>query len=207
MTRPRCPRDIVKLTIDGGADNDILTGSQGADVLRGGDGSDVITGGRGDGLGRVWATATTHSSGTPGDGSDIVEGEAGFDTMAFNGADIDESFDISANGARLRLFRDAGVVTMDAAGVEQVNLATLGGADTVTVNDLTGIGVDRSPSISRRLAGGGDGHSGHRYRQRPARNDTCTCKQRRVGRRQRMGGKDDSQRLSTPVSTPSSSTA
>ena len=34
----------------------------------------------------------------PGDGSDIVEGQAGTDTMQFNGANIAEKIDISANG-------------------------------------------------------------------------------------------------------------
>ncbi len=41
----------------------------------------------------------------PGDGSDKVEGEAGSDTMVFNGAAAAENFDFSANGNRLRFFR------------------------------------------------------------------------------------------------------
>ena len=42
----------------------------------------------------------------PGDGSDVVEGQAGSDTMVFNGANVSEHIDLSANGPRLRLFRD-----------------------------------------------------------------------------------------------------
>src|SRR5204863_192379 len=76
-----------------------------------------------------------------GDGSDTVEGQAGTDTLVFNGSNASETIDISANGSRLRLFRDVGNVTMDVNAVEQVNLTTLGGADTITVNDLTGTGV------------------------------------------------------------------
>ena len=43
--------------------------------------------------------------------------------------------------AALRLTRDVGNVTMDLNGVEHIQLNALGGADTVTVNDLTGTGV------------------------------------------------------------------
>src|SRR5262249_12912912 len=42
------PADVVKLTIDGGAGNDTITGSQGADTFFCGDGHDLVVGGRGD---------------------------------------------------------------------------------------------------------------------------------------------------------------
>ena len=42
---------------------------------------------------------TTRFMWNPGDGSDIVEGGAGTDTLVFNGANIDETIDISANGS------------------------------------------------------------------------------------------------------------
>ena len=38
---------VIGLTIDGGAGNDVITGSQGDDTLDGGDGNDKVTGGRG----------------------------------------------------------------------------------------------------------------------------------------------------------------
>ncbi len=56
--------------------------------------------------------------------------------MIFNGANIAEKIDLSANGHRLRLFRDVGSITMDTDGVETVDVNALGGADTLTVNDL-----------------------------------------------------------------------
>ena len=59
----------------------------------------------------------------------------------FNGANVNENIDISANGSRARLFRDVGNVTMDLNGVENIKLNALGGADTITVNDLTGTDV------------------------------------------------------------------
>ena len=34
----------------------------------------------------------------PGDGSDTIEGQAGSDALTFNGANVAEQFDVSANG-------------------------------------------------------------------------------------------------------------
>ena len=118
----------VSLTLNGGDGDDRIVGSAGNDVVNGGKGSDVAFLGAGDDV-FVW---------NPGDGSDIVDGQAGLDTLQFNGATADENIDISANGSRVRLTRDIGVVTMDLKSIETINVAALGGADTVTVNDLTG---------------------------------------------------------------------
>ena len=53
--------------------------------------------------------------------------------MLFNGANVAEKFDLSANGDRLRFTRDIANITMDTHGVERVDVQALGGADTVTV--------------------------------------------------------------------------
>ena len=80
----------------------------------------------------------------PGDGSDIVEGQAGNDTLLFNGANINENIDISANGGRARLLtRDVANITMDLNNVETDRIHALGGADNITVNDLAGTDVDQ----------------------------------------------------------------
>src|SRR5262249_7302145 len=91
----------------------------------------------------------------PGDGSDLVEGQDGADTMVFNGSPGAEHFALSPNGNRLRLFRDAGNITMDTAGVETVDLDEGGGADAVRVDDLTGTGV---ANVNLDL-GAGDGRT------------------------------------------------
>jgi Ca2+-binding RTX toxin-like protein len=134
------PAGIVGLTVDGGAGNDSITGSAGNDLLLGGDGNDFIVGGRGDDIALMGAGNDTFVW-NPGDGSDTVEGQGGTDTLQFNGANIAERIDLSANGSRLRFSRDVANITMDVNGVERVNFAALGGADTITVNDLTGTGV------------------------------------------------------------------
>ena len=95
--------------------------------------------------------ATTHSSGIPATGAThTIEGQAGADTMRFNGANGVEHLTLSANGRRLKFFRDAGNITMDTAGVERVDFNALGGADVITVNDLTGTDVS---SVNVDLAG------------------------------------------------------
>jgi Ca2+-binding RTX toxin-like protein len=132
----------IALTIDGGDGNDNINGSQFADTLIGGAGNDFIDGGRGNDTALMGAGDDTFVW-NPGDGSDIVEGQAGIDTLQFNGANINENMDLSANGSRVRLARDVGNVVMDVNGTERINIAALGGADTVNVNDLTGTDVTR----------------------------------------------------------------
>jgi Ca2+-binding RTX toxin-like protein len=134
------PSDVVKLTIDGGTGNDQIAGSAGADMLLGGDGNDLINGGRGDDVAFMGAGDDAFVW-NPGDGSDVIEGQAGQDTMLFNGANINEKIDLSANGSRLRFTRDVANIVMDNAGVEQVNFTARGGADQITVNDLSGTDV------------------------------------------------------------------
>jgi Ca2+-binding RTX toxin-like protein len=128
---------MINLTIDGGDGNDTIVGSHGADMLIGGAGNDVVTGGQGNDVAFL-GDGNDQFIWNPGDGSDIVEGQAGNDTLVFNGANVNENMDISANGSRVRLFRDVGNVTMDLNGVENIQLNAMGGADTITVNDLTG---------------------------------------------------------------------
>lgn len=86
----------------------------------------------------------------PGDGSDTVEGQGGQDTLAFNGSNAGEKIELSANGPRLRLTRDIAAVTLDADGIETVDLRTLGSPDSVTVDDLTGTDVK---TLNLNLAG------------------------------------------------------
>jgi Ca2+-binding RTX toxin-like protein len=150
------PATVVKLTVDGGTGNDILTGSQGDDVLMGNDGSDLITGGRGNDSAFMGNDNDTFVW-NPGDGSDVIEGQDGFDSMVFNGANINEKFDLSANGTRLRFTRDVAGIMMDTNAVEQVSLNALGGADLITVGDLTGTGVTNLNVNLAASVGGGDG--------------------------------------------------
>ena len=82
--------------MNGGLGVDTLLGSKGDDLVNGGDGNDTALLGAGDDT-FVW---------NPGDDSDVVEGQAGFDRMLFNGANIAEQIAVSANGGRVRFTRD-----------------------------------------------------------------------------------------------------
>ncbi|HEY1518504.1 MAG TPA: calcium-binding protein [Solirubrobacteraceae bacterium] len=128
---------LTHLTVDGGAGDDTIQGGDGDDTLNGGSGSDSVNGGRGSDVALLGGGQDTFTW-NPGDGSDIVEGQGGKDTLDFNGSNAPEKIDLSANGSRVRLFRDVANITMDVNGIEGLNLNTFGSADTVTVNDLTG---------------------------------------------------------------------
>src|SRR5215211_5096545 len=112
---------LTQLTLDGGAGNDAINGGDGNDTLRGGSENDAIDGNRGDDTGFLGAGDDSFTW-DPGDGSDKVEGELGTDTMVFNGAGGAENFDFSANGNRLKFFRNVANITMDVDDTERVDL-------------------------------------------------------------------------------------
>jgi Ca2+-binding RTX toxin-like protein len=137
----------IQLVLSGGLGIDTLLGSEGADTFQGGDGDDFAFMGPGDDT-FVW---------NPGDDDDTIEGEDDFDTLLFNGANIAEVIEVSANGARARFTRNIAIVTTDLAGVEAIDFLARGGADLIAVRDLTGTDV---VEVNRGLApatGTGDG--------------------------------------------------
>ena len=147
---------LIAVTVDGGAGNDTILGSNGNDLLLGGDGNDFIDGQQGADIAFLGAGDDVFQW-DPGDGSDVVEGQDGSDTMLFNGANIGESFAISANGGRALFTRDIANITMDLNDVEQINLRALGGQDRLVVNDLTGTDVT---DVFVDLSGTADASSG-----------------------------------------------
>jgi Ca2+-binding RTX toxin-like protein len=138
--------DGIQLTMNGGLGADVFLGSEGDDLINGGDGNDVALMGDGDDT-FVW---------NPGDDNDILEGQAGFDTMLFNGANVAENIDISANGGRVLFFRNVASVTMDMNDVECIDFNALGGADTIVVNDLSGTDTTEINLNLAAVGGGGD---------------------------------------------------
>jgi Ca2+-binding RTX toxin-like protein len=146
---------LIKITVDGGEDNDTLLGSNGADILLGGDGNDFVDGNQGNDTGLLGAGDDTFQW-DPGDGSDTVEGQAGADTMAFNGANIAERMDVSANGSRVRFTRDIAGIVMDLNRVESIVAKALGGTDTLTVNDVSGTDLTKVVGDLNATGGGDD---------------------------------------------------
>ena len=128
---------LVSLVLDGGDGNDQILGGSGADLLVGGPGNDVLDGNRGADT-ALLGDGDDAFQWDPGDGSDVVDGEAGSDALLFFGANAGESFDLRANGTRVRLTRDIGTVTMDLGGLERVDVRALGGSDRIAIGPLTG---------------------------------------------------------------------
>ena len=100
----------------------------------------------------------------PGDGSDTVFGGTGSDTLLFNGANVNEKINIAANGGGFTFTRDVANITMSVSQVETIEFNALGGADTITIGDLTGTGRQggqRGPCVAA-----GQWHGRRRSRQR-----------------------------------------
>jgi Ca2+-binding RTX toxin-like protein len=144
---------LISITVDGGAGNDTILGSNGVDTLLGGDGNDFVDGQQANDVAFLGAGDDVFQW-DPGDGNDTVEGQDGSDTMLFNGANIAEKIDVSANGNRVRFTRDIANIAMDLNDVERIDFNALGGADTVTLNDLSGTDLTQ---INTDLAAGGVG--------------------------------------------------
>ena len=132
--------DTEITTISGDRGDDTMLGGGGNELFFGGPGDDVADGNRGADVGVMGAGDDTFIW-DPGDGSDVVEGQRGYDTMDFNGADGAETFAMTPNGPRLRFLRQPGNIVMDTDGVERVDVDALGGTDAVTVDDLSGTDV------------------------------------------------------------------
>ena len=115
---------LISLTVDGGDGNDTITGGDGNDTLFGGNGNDVIIGGRGNDFAAA-RQRRRHLRLESGRRQRHGRGRDGTDTLQFNGANVAENIDISANGSRARLTRDVGNVAMDLNGVEHINFAAL----------------------------------------------------------------------------------
>ena len=122
--------------IDGGAGDDYIDGGDGNDMILGGGGSDYIIAGLGDDSlygesGSDWFIWNV------GDGSDLIEGGEGNDVLFANGDANDDIFLLSANGTLLQIDHDPGGDVFDVRGIEEVDIFGEGGADAITVNDLT----------------------------------------------------------------------
>ena len=112
--------DALRLTVDAGAGADSVVGGRGPDLARLGDGDDRFTR-------------------QPNDGSDVVDGEGGTDTVRVNATTGADGFDVTHVGGRVRLVRDPGGVVMDVGGVELLDIALGAGDDQL---DALGLPAD-----------------------------------------------------------------
>ncbi|HEY6672421.1 MAG TPA: hypothetical protein VIZ91_07965 [Solirubrobacterales bacterium] len=154
----------IPTTIAGGGGNDSLEGGQTQvaaenETYKGGAGNDTVDGGKGNDTAYLGAGNDTFRWDN-GEGSDVIEGQDGSDTMLFNGNAVNtDTVTMSANGGRLAFVRVQGNVTMDTNDVEIVDFNALGGADVITVNDLTGTDVTQT-NVDLALTLGGNAPDG-----------------------------------------------
>ncbi|HEX6024252.1 MAG TPA: hypothetical protein VFZ00_19845 [Solirubrobacter sp.] len=132
---------LTSITMDGGSGNDTLWGSNGADTLIGGSGNDSIDGQQGADSAQLGSGNDTYTW-DAGDGSDTVDGQGGTDELDFNGTNIAELLNVSANGERVTLTRNIANITMDLVATERTLFIPRGGADVITVDDLSGTDMD-----------------------------------------------------------------
>ena len=145
---------LFALTLDGGANDDILLGGNGADVLLGGDGEDLIEGNQGSDVIQGGADNDVFQW-DPGDGSDVIAGQGGSDVLRFNGSAANEVIHLVPDGSGVQLTRNVGNITLDMTEVEQFDISALNGTDTLEIGTLAGTDAT---SVLLRLAGtiGGD---------------------------------------------------
>ena len=132
--------DTIPTTVFAGDGDDRLRGGAGAEDLVGGAGADEVAGGGGaDDV--LLGSGTDTAIWSIGDGSDVVEGQTGSDLLQIVGTPADEQLELTAAGSRLRAFFVGEAELLDVAGVETVAPRPGRGADTVSVNNLTGTGT------------------------------------------------------------------
>jgi Ca2+-binding RTX toxin-like protein len=145
---------LTLLSVDGGAGNDTVNGSDGPDLIVGADGNDILNGGGGDDriIGGTGADTMNGGSGDDtlvwnnGDGSDVLNGDAGNDDVEVNGSPIaGDVFTVQPNGGRIKFDRTNLVpFSLDIGSSETTHANGLGGDDTITVGDVGSYSVTAS---------------------------------------------------------------
>src|SRR3954451_16014701 len=127
-----------RLTIDGGAGDDIIVGGPSLDTIKGGEGDDRLTGGPN---GTVPATARESIEGgagndvmiwNNGDGEDSDVGGDGVDETQFNNGTADDVMDVAPAGAGHHFHRVSADIDIDmSADTERLNINAFSGNDSL----------------------------------------------------------------------------
>jgi Ca2+-binding RTX toxin-like protein len=142
--------------ISGGGGDDVIDGSELPDVVKGGEGNDRIAGFRNPASGRDVVLGGGGSDTlvwNNGDGSDVMDGEAGDDTVEVNGAAATgDSFTVNPNGQRVRFDRVNLVpFNLDIGTSERLQINGGGGDDTIA-------GASGLATLIKLGMNGGDGN-------------------------------------------------
>jgi Ca2+-binding RTX toxin-like protein len=142
------------LSVDGGAGNDTVVGSDGPDLISGGEGNDTLSGGGGDDriVGDHGNDTMNGGAGDDtlvwnnGDGTDVINGDDGRDDVEVNGSPTaGDVFTVQPNGSRIKFDRTNLVpFTLDIGSSETMHANGLGGDDTITVGEVGDYSVTAS---------------------------------------------------------------
>ncbi|MEM8542809.1 MAG: calcium-binding protein, partial [Cyanobacteria bacterium P01_H01_bin.119] len=134
--------------LQGGDKDDIFLAGRGDDVILGGAGTDVVFAGSGNDtvVGQTGNDVAFLGRGNDrfiwnnGDGSDFIDGGAGFDVTQVNGAGgAGDEFDLrQVDGQAIFNRLNLGLFTLTNEKIEQFEINGQGGDDSLTVGDLTG---------------------------------------------------------------------
>ena len=154
------------LSVDGGAGDDTVNGSDGPDLILGGEGNDSLNGGGGDDriVGDRGADTMNGGSGDDtlvwnnGDGSDVINGDGGSDDVEVNGSPTaGDVFTVQPNGARIKFARTNLVpFTLDIGSSETMHANGLGGDDTIGVGNVGNLAVTASGGSGNDMLSGGN---------------------------------------------------
>ncbi len=160
---------VTSVTIDGGAGDDTITGSEHTDTLRGGDGVDRIVGDQNKAPGSVDVFEGQAGDDTlvwnPGHDSDKMDGGDGTDTIEVNGGGGGEQFTVNdAGGGRARFDRTGptppGPFFLDIGTAERLDMNANGGDDTFAAGAglaALGLKLDIEGGDGADTIDGGDG--------------------------------------------------
>jgi Ca2+-binding RTX toxin-like protein len=157
------------LSVDGGAGDDTITGSDGPDLILGGEGNDALNGGAGDDriVGDRGTDTMNGGAGDDtlvwnnGDGTDVINGDDGRDDVEVNGAPTaGDVFTVQPNGTRIKFDRPNLVpFSLDIGSSETMHANALGGDDTITVGEVGSYSVTASGGAGNDTLTGGSGSS------------------------------------------------
>jgi Ca2+-binding RTX toxin-like protein len=140
--------NVSQITLNGGDGDDLVIGGNGAENLFGEAGSDTLEGGAGRNVlnGGDGDDAMSWSMGTDISSNSLLDGGAGHDSLAISGPQDAKSWTITVgpNGTGFDLFQldHAGLTAkLFSQTTEDVSITAGNGADSVTVGDQTGLGV------------------------------------------------------------------
>jgi Ca2+-binding RTX toxin-like protein len=156
---------LTLLSVDGGAGDDTVAGSDGPDLILGGEGNDILNGGGGDDriVGDRGSDTMNGGDGDDtlvwnnGDGSDVINGDAGRDDVEVNGSPTaGDVFTVQQNGARINFQRTNLVpFSLDIGSSETMHANGLGGDDAITVGDVGSFSVTAAGGAGNDTLTGG----------------------------------------------------